>query len=985
MTDLEGANGFTIPRGPIGAGPAVVDTRSTSGAVLVGRKAEWAALHAAFDASRQGKPAMVLAHGASGMGKRFLMQCFLREIQRGYPDTVVLAGRCYERSSGPYKALGGLVEPLTQVLMNLPGPERAGLLPPHVPYLARLFPVLRQLREIAPDPAPTEAPDPQEFRRRAFGALRGLLSALAKRHPLVLFIDDLQWGDPDGTAQLARLFQAPEPPAMLLLACHRTEDGKLSPAIQVFRGLLAGTSTESLDLWLKELPEPEALDLARALLGRGFAHSEDRAAWIARNSGGSPFFIAELSRQVLAAGASSGDRGPQAWARPLSLDPLILDRVAGLPEAGRRVVEFLSLAGCPVDGELLARACGLGQPPAELLTQLRTARLIRIQGQGRNLVEPFHDRIRECVARSIPVQRAREIHLDLARSMEMSNWPDFQALALHFQQAEELDTASTYAERAAEKSAKGLAFEQAARLFQQALNLRPPQAPGRVNLMVKLGDARSNAGLDAEAAWAYQDASRLSLGHDAIRLQRLAAEHFFRCGRLDRGLATLKAVFGALGMRMPGSPWRALVSLLVRRCLIRIRGLDCTLRNESEIPSEALDRIDACWAGAMGLGPIDHIRGGDFQARGLALALEAGEPFRLVRALAHETIYAANRGNRSLAATQRILATTRALAEQLGEPGPIGRAHIAAGTAGIMQGRWKAAMEQHEKAEALLRDHCTGMDYELHISQHHGLACHWILGNVREVADRLPVAIQTAWDKADHLALTNLRTSISPYLCLARDEPDHAMWEVRQAMESWSSAGFHLQHYNALAAQANILLYEGEPLTAWELLTAQWRPLKGSLLLRVQPILITMLELRARTALAVVLQVHDPESRPGMPWLRTARADIRALAAEKTLYGDALALKLRAVEALVTARTDEAALLLSRAGTAFDACDMGLHAMAVRQLRNNLEGGPGSARTAEAIADMRSQGIVHPERFARMHVPFPAEAVGRSFHGAVTR
>ena len=162
LTDLEEANGFTIPErgghGRIGAGLAAVDTRSTSGAFLVGRKAEWAALHAAFDASRQGKPAMVLAHGASGMGKRFLMQCFLREIQRAHPDTVVLAGRCYERSSSPYKALGGLVEPLARVLVNLPGPERAGLLPPHMPYLARIFPVLRQLREIAPDPAPGVEP-----------------------------------------------------------------------------------------------------------------------------------------------------------------------------------------------------------------------------------------------------------------------------------------------------------------------------------------------------------------------------------------------------------------------------------------------------------------------------------------------------------------------------------------------------------------------------------------------------------------------------------------------------------------------------------------------------------------------------------------------------------------------------------------------------------------------------------------------------------
>jgi tetratricopeptide (TPR) repeat protein len=760
---------------------------------------------------------------------------------------------------------------------------------------------------------------------------------------------------------------------MLLLASHRTADGEVPTVLHDFWSLLSGANHEIVHLFLKELPEPEARSLARALLGPRFAHAEDTSAWIARASGGSPFFVAELCQHPHYALAFPGDRGSLAASGPLALDPFIHARVAGLSEEGRRVLEALSLAGQPVDGEVLARACGLGQAPAELFTQLRTACFIRIRGQGRNLVETCHDRIRECLARNIPIPMAREIHRGLARSLEMSPRPDPQALAYHFQHAEELDKASTYAEQAAEQAAKALAFEAAARLFRQALDLCPghagDRAGDRARLLVKLGDALANAGLDAEAACIYHDASGLFSGHEAIRLRRLAAEHFFRCGRFDQGMATLEAVLATLGMKMPTRPWRALVSLLIRRSLIRIRGLGSRLRKESEIPPEELDRIDICWAGAMGLGPIDHIRGGAFQARGLGLALKAGEPFRVVRALAHETIYVAHRGIRSQAATQRVLAATQVLAEQLGEPGPLGRALIAAGTAGIMQGRWKAAMELHEKAEAILRDHCSGMDYELHISQHHGLAAHWILGNVREVSARLPVAIQTAWDKADLLALTNLRTSIAPYLCLARDEPDLAKWEVRQAMEHWSSAGFHLQHYNALAAQANIHLYEGEPLTAWDLLTTQWPGLRGSLLLRVQPIFITMLELRARTALAVVLLVLDPGSKAGMPWLKTARADIRALAGEKTPYGDALALKLQALEALVAARTKEAALLLSQAETAFGACDMGLHAMAVRQIGSSLEGGPGSARTAEAIADMRNQGVVHPERFARMHVP----------------
>ena len=286
-----------------------------------------------------------------------------------------------------------------------------------------------------------------------------------------------------------------------------------------------------------------------------------------------------------------------------------------------------------------------------------------------------------------------------------------------------------------------------------------------------------------------------------------------------------------------------------------------------------------------------------------------------------------------------------------------------------MQGRWKAGMELHEKAEALLRENCTGMDYELHISQHHALVCHWILGNLRVVETRLPACLQAAREKTDLLMTTNLMTSVAPYLHLAQGHPDRAREDIRLAMAHWSSTGFHIQHYNALVARVNIHLYEGEPEPAWELITSHWRPFRNSLLLRVQSMFITMLELRARTALAVVLLVLDPGSRAGTPWLKTARADIRALERENTPYGDALALKLQALEALVEVRTEEAARLLALAETAFGACDMSLHAMAVRQIRSSLEGGPGSARTAEAIADMRNQGVVHPERFARMHVP----------------
>ena len=54
-----------------------------------------------------------------------------------------------------------------------------------------------------------------------------------------------------------------------------------------------------------------------------------------------------------------------------------------------------------------------------------------------------------------------------------------------------------------------------------------------------------------------------------------------------------------------------------------------------------LQRIDICWSVAPVLGMVDIIRGADFQARCLLMTLDAGEPYRVARALAAEACSAA--------------------------------------------------------------------------------------------------------------------------------------------------------------------------------------------------------------------------------------------------------------------------------------------------------------------------------------------------------
>ena len=933
--------------------------RSNRDAPFVGRDSQMTVLEEAFSRVTQGLPAIVLVSGRSGIGKTALVRRFLEQRPR---ETVVLTGRCYQQESVPFKAVDPLIDSLSEYLDSLPRNERRTLLPFDLPALARLFPVLQKfVTDSRPGREALAIPDRYEVRRRGFSALRELLGRLARQRRCVLFIDDLQWGDIDSASLLGELMR-PSAPPLLLVAAFRSEEEEMSPLLKRFRPTLSllGNVTE---IRLEELAPEEAHEMSRLLLAQSGRLLPSLAGAIARESGGSPFLIDELVSYREFAGEVARNAPPP-------LEGMIRARILRLPLEARVLLEIVAVAGKPVEEAVARRASAARSEELRTLALLRAAHLIRSQRRGeRNEIEVDHDRIRETLLAQLSADDLKARHYALAEALEAEPSPDPETLSVHFREAGDPSRASRYATLAAEQAAKALAFDRAARLFNRALDLSSAGSKESHRLRVQLADALTSAGRGPEAAETYLKAAEEAPFPETLELTRRAAEQLLRSGHIDEGLTALSRVLTPLGYTLPKTPGRAFLSLLWGRARIRLRGLAFEERPESHQNSERHLRIDTCWSVAVGLGMVDSIRGSAFQARHLLLALNEGEPYRIIRALALEAGYSAMKGVASSARTRELLETATALAARDDHPHAHGLVTLVAGVSACLEGRWKAAQPLTEKAEKLLRETCTGVAWELFNAQYFSLMGLFYLGQMRELGRRLPILLKEAEERGDLYAVTSLSTRIAYSARLAEDDPDEARRALDVAMVRWSHRGFHMQHIWQLFGRVEIALYEGKATEAWRQISSEWRLLDRSLLTRIQLVRIGALQRRARCAIAAATQQPRGSSEQGR-LLSDAQRTLRRIESEDAPWARPLALLLSAGIAGTRGKPEDALLPLRAAEAASDAADLTLYRAVTKLRLGRLVGGDeGQSLIVSAETWMREQDVRNPDRIVAMLAP----------------
>ncbi|UQA55960.1 serine/threonine-protein kinase PknK [Polyangium aurulentum] len=493
---------------------------------LAGRTEVVQELATAIDRAAAGVGSLVFLGGESGVGKtRIAMEMALLAETRGMH---VMSGQCaIIGGAGEGGAAAAPLHPFRQILLAVAdrcrergAAEVERLLGAGGKVLSFFEPTLGELPIVRDAPDPPALP-PDAARRRVFDALAHTLGALAMEKPLLLLLDDLQWGDELSLGFLREIGARDPVPGLFVLGTYRMEE--MSPALgQVVH------ASRAQNVAVGRLDRASVRAMVAGMLALG-EPPMNLVGFLAERSDGNPFFVAEYLRAAIAEGllgrdhvgrwqlrGESGDdedRVPASLTLPGTLAELIERRLGKLGDVDRALVDRAAVLGREFDAALLGATAALEEHVLlQALEELRVRQVIEEHKPGR--MRFVHDKLREIALTNISPERRVELHRDAALALEAraADLPDaFPDLGHHFAEAGLLDRASLYFGRAADRARAAWANVEAIGFYRAALRAlsgagSSPHAPPPARLYEGLGDVLALSGRQEEARGAFEDA-----------------------------------------------------------------------------------------------------------------------------------------------------------------------------------------------------------------------------------------------------------------------------------------------------------------------------------------------------------------------------------------------------------------------------------------------------------------------------------------------
>jgi eukaryotic-like serine/threonine-protein kinase len=920
-------------------------TPTASIAPFVGRRTERERLAAIAARQRQERDCrVVLILGASGVGKTALARRFLDDHFSSQQHCLVLESRCDERETVPFNALDGIVDGLARIVARHPDrlPEQAldVLRSADAAELCRLFPVLAKL---APPRRLRASFD--DSRSAATRALREILAAIGRATPLALLIDDAQWADADSGVLLADLLAQPAPSLLLVVTARGPDAPPLVATLPQVEQLALG----GLDL-------EDAIQLATSVA----ANAQVDAAAIVREAEGHPMFVAELTRFAAERRASAG-----------SLDDALWARACDLPQATRRLLHVVVTDTAALPRSLAVAAAGLEpDEAAAALAELRAARLVRV---GEDVIEPYHDRVREALVGRLPRTERVALHDTLARALEASGAPP-ERLAHHWAGAGEAELAARCAEAAATRAGEALAFERAAEWLAMSLALGTHDDARRRELLVARGNALAHAGHLRDAGLAFLEASRTGEPADVEQrdLRRRAAEHLLAGGYSIEGLEIARQLLAEVGLSWPASRAAALRALLWSDIRIATSRLRWRSRSEAELSPEQKLRLDTCWSTAVGLSMLDSMRGTTFAFRALLMNLAAGEPRRIANALSGAAFAAAGMNQH-----RRLRRLTKAIARAAAETdAPEARCYLAlaeSARAYFVDNDWPATRDIALRGLDVWAEAGRGHTWEVDLLEQFVGWGHATGGDYRPAADHAARVLRGARRRGDRFIEVGFRVQF-PHQYLLEDQPLDGIKDVDDALASWPVPDGLEQisnpFYWAWRSRVMLALYAGQSDTDAAWVEEGRRRIERSLLWKVPAIRLDV----SMTAgmWSVARAVAEQRTNPSIA--RTHVADVhrrvKVIAASQLPAHRGLVASFHAVLAYLAGKETRAIEQFRIAIAFYDQHHTPGPATAARWRLGQLVGGDeGATFVEQAHAWYRAAGAARPERIVACAMP----------------
>jgi class 3 adenylate cyclase/tetratricopeptide (TPR) repeat protein len=456
--------------------PVTLHRHSGLRAELIGRKSELAQLQETILRLKNGKGAILALCSDAGTGKSRLIE----ELKASLDPKEIqwVEGHAFPYSQNiPYFPLIDLLNRSWQVEERDP-PERVRKkIDVNIRKLIgeneHIVSCIGNLYALSSPGIDEMSPESWKYSLRK--ALQMILSALTKKAPTVICLEDIHWADPSSIELLQSILSEVQGP-ILFICIYR-------PPFRLFSGEHSSRIIEryqEIKLW--DLKPPEVEHMLESLLKTRMIPHELRR-FIREKVEGNPFYLEEVINALIDSGTLTPDNGGWLLKRPIidsdipaTIQGVITARLDRLEKEAKRILQEASVIGRAFLYKILARITECGEDIDRCLSGLERIDLIRSKSLQPDLEYIFkHALTHEVVYNGLLKKERREIHERIAMVVEQlfkDRLPEFyETLAFHFEKGRSFHKAISYLVKSGEKSLNKYAVEEAHQHFQKAFGM----------------------------------------------------------------------------------------------------------------------------------------------------------------------------------------------------------------------------------------------------------------------------------------------------------------------------------------------------------------------------------------------------------------------------------------------------------------------------------------------------------------------------------